>query len=407
MRLPGESRRLSRREILLWGVAAPTLLARAGRADLQPPLSLQLPGALVTLDLRDLTLTEAAERFARTTRIPFRMGAADEIEDGAPSRGGGSNLNLTRRATLTWNNTRLGDAMRDLCRAYDCDLAWDHDFKGLVALPEPFPTGPIAKVGPFAVEVRELRFDDRRLVYSPPLSPTSTIERKLSVNLTFRFPGADAAEFAGLRYLRLVDNFGRDALALLDGDDFDTSEVSPFPDECRRFITCEWPYAAPHRLKLIEGEALLYRQAKRDVQEFRVTAEKKRQVREIPGGVAMVEVGADADDPSRLEVGLAARGDGELTFAGFPHAWATCENGIRYPLAIESDSVEELNGLEGATYALTLPPDTSPVVSVHLNLIRRAHPDRRVPFRFRDYPTILSPGTPVPAPKPSTPVKPK
>jgi hypothetical protein len=405
MQLPRESRRLSRREILLLGAAAPALITRAARADIQPPLSLQLPGALVTLDLRDLTLTEAAERFARSTRIPFRMGAADEAEDRIPPSAAPPNLNLTRRATLTWENTRLGDAMRALCKAYDCDLAWDHDFRGLVALPEPFPTGPATKAGPFTVDIRELRFDDRRLVYAPPLSPTSTIERKLSVALSIRFPGADAAEFAGLRYLRLVDSFGRDAVSLLDGDDFDASEISPFPDECRRFITCEWPYPAPHRLKLIEGEAVLYRQLKRDIQEFKLTGQKERQVREVPGGVAMVEFGADEDDPSRLEVGLAVRGEGELTFGGFPHAWVTCENGVRYPLAAESDSVEELNGLEGATFALTLPPDTSPVQSVHLNLVRRSHPDRRVPFRFRDYPTILAPEAP--SPKPSTPVKPK
>jgi hypothetical protein len=361
----------------------------------------------VTLDLRDLTLTEAAERFARTTRIPFRMGTIDEDGDRLPTESAGAALNLTHRATLSWKNTRLGDAMRDFCRAYECDLAWDHDFRGLVALAEPFATGPVAKAGPFSVDVRELGFDDRRLVYSPPLAPTSTIERKLTVGLTFRFSGADASEFAGLRYLRLVDTNGRDALSLLDGEDFDAAELSPFPDECRRLVTCDWPYAAPHRLRLIEGEALLYRQVKREIQEFRVPGEKKRQFREIPGGIAMVEIGADEDDPSRVEVGLAARGDGELTFAGFPHAWVTCENGVRYPLAAESDSVEELNGLEGATYALTLPPDTSPVRSVHLNLIRRSQPDRRVPFRFRDYPTVLAPdlAPPVPAPKPATPVK--
>lgn len=244
---------------MAWGVCALAAAAWAGtgtgaalpRARAPRGISLELPAA---------TLGEAVAALSAALGVL--------VEPPRPVEPAATRLDFTRRARFAVHETTPGAALRELMRIYRCGLMWAPSPSGKgygyrVTLPTGLQ-GAEARVPGYAVRLSELRFTDLRSFDED--APTVYAERTVGLELTVRADGGDVAAIESVDAVRIVDQAGRDALGRPDEREEDAEAEradDSLPDEVRRRFTCEWPYPAPRRVRLVEGELVLFRRTRR------------------------------------------------------------------------------------------------------------------------------------------------
>lgn len=392
-----------------WTILALLMLiplgARMTAAQAPPPVTPLPTAARFTLALEEATLPEAVAALSRAIRLPMVLSA--EV----------AKQSATRRARLAITNATLSRALREFGRVFDCTLSWeplpDAPGCGFRVLPGPAPGGPEFRLPGYRVAVLGLTFTDQRSFDED--SAAIFTERSLGLSLSARAENGDIAPIESLDNIRVVDQNGRDALATAhdrDGDEPETEVDTTLPDEQPQQFVADWPYPAPHRLKLIEGELVLYRKVRRTTLRLPIPEPGA-----LPSSVRFGDARAQLleDTPGRryllrvthspgITGGRDLRSAQELTFAGeFPFFSAMMPDGT--PVPLNGSFMGRTVQTEGIVEEIAVPAVESSVRPTHLvvRLALRSELGRRLRFRIENFPAILAPreaGTPMPIEKP-------
>jgi hypothetical protein len=355
--------------------------------------------ARITADLDNLTVREAARKLATilggyfSARDPAMMAhLASSHPDWfryctAPA------LDYTRRARLSWRDVPLGTALRQLCRAYDCNLHQDH-LGTYWVLPGPFATGPEVRAGGYSIELRHVGFLDARSSGDSPEDVTGL--RRLDLQFVIRSEMGDPAAIYGLENVRVVDQDRRDVLEPVERPGvLGLCNPSPFPDERLQSVSFDWPYPNPQRLWTIEADLVLYRHAHLTRIEMPIPEQSHTLVtRNVDGVAAELFLRHLHISEASLTVRFLPPPGVWLQYAGTaPQARLVLKDGTRQRFWVGSTSCAPTDIWK---------PDTSndcPSVVVRLlksepakiilDLVQVSEPDRRLHFRFTDYPMVL------------------
>ncbi len=363
--------------------------------------------ARLTGTLPNLNLPDAAARLSALMDLEVVLPEPEEpdLEEGEedPQAPGASlapaRFDLTQRATLAWKDAPLGEALRQFCRAYGCRLDWGGQPGGSLFLtPGVLPKGPVARVPGFSVEVAAIHYHDERTAEETGIDPE--VERGLELQLSVRADSGDPAPIYGFHNVRVVDDQNRDALeAEGEPDGFGLSSAaspSPFPDERVRSVPFAWPYPAPHRLHRIEGDLLLYSRIRRMPLDLRLP--KPGEMGEMrKAGPFRIEFQQSTFEAGTAALGLHVNIPPGVTLqpAGqLPRATLILEDGSRVPaLLFRTDSGDLGDGSRWHYQTLELEKGglkTRPV-RLQVDMLVKSDPDRKLPFRFTDYPAVITP----------------
>jgi hypothetical protein len=368
---------------------AALLAALALEAAAQPPVE-PAPPARLTVELAQATLAEAAARLSQLLGVRVRLASlAEAAQHDAPP------LNLSRRASLSLKDRPLPDALRAFCRAFDCRLAWDVP-AGYVVLPGPFPTGPEARIGEHAVSVTGITLAEDCTLDED--KPDFRVRRGLSLQLAIRALSGDPASIYGLENVRVVDDQGRDALDL-PADRVETSPLghtaaSPFSDERSQTVAFAWPYPAPRRLSVIEGDLVLYRSVRRLTLQLPLPPPGAAPVaRELAGvRLQLSETGGPGEEAGAL-VRFDLPPGTDLEVSGAPaRALLLLQDGTRLPARFEPGGWGLTDGWRTVHYTLRLPTGRARPVRMLWNVALKSDATVRRHFRFTAYPAVLATG---------------
>jgi hypothetical protein len=373
--------------------------ASSGPQASRPPSGFSVPR--ITGELDDLPLPEAARRLGELLSIPFEL--AEPEGTGAPS------LDRSLRARLSWKETPVGDALRQFCRAYHCRLELDEE-AGYRIEPGPFPAGPVCRLDGYLVELTEIGFFDRRAASE---GGPDEVERDLALEVAVRAASGDPSPICTVENVRVEDQHGRDALGKPDegqSEDGSPAVSSPFPDERRQYLLFDWPYPAPHRLRRIEGDLVLYRRVRHVTEELEIHSTLPTQPGVAVGDARIQLVRSLPRTPeypySRYVVRLLGAADMHLQLAGaIPPAQLVLQDGSRVPLVADAISRGEYNGAPVAEYSLRAQGVEGKPDRLLLRLVLQSQPDRRLRFTFVDYPAEIAPPPAPPAGAPRKPPK--
>lgn len=375
-----ESRmRLTRLLVLVLGTVS---AAVAGAA--QAPAPTPLPAATrVTLTLETATLPEAAAALSRAIHLPVLV--PEEV----------AAKYVSRRARLTLTNASLSHALREFGRVFDCTVTWgvlpEAPGCGFHVQPGPAPGGPEFRLPGYRVAVLDLTFKDQRSFDED--STAVFPDRSLGLHLSARAENGDIAPIESLDNIRVVDQDGRDALARPDDRDGDEPEGEPdttLPDEQPQQFLAEWPYPAPHRLKLIEGELVLYRKVRRATLRLPIPAEGGTPTT-VRFGDARAQLAEDVPG-RRYLLRITHAADETLAFAGeFPFLAAAMPDGTQLPL--DGSVMGRTVQTEGVVEEIWIPSERTATRPTQLvaRVALRSEPGRRLRFRIEDFPATLAP----------------
>jgi hypothetical protein len=406
--VPQKGARVSVQRWMMWTLLG-VLPIGVGSSVAQAPAPTPPPtAARVTLTLEAATLSDAATALSRAIRLPVLV-----PEDMAAKYAG-------RRARLALANASLSQALRQFCTAFDCTVAWevlpDAPGCGFLVRSGPAPQGPEARLPGYRVAVLGLTFTDRRSFDED--SAAVFADRSVGLHLAARAENGDIGPIESMENIRIVDQNGRDALAPMNDRDGDEPEGEPdttLPDEQPQRFLAEWPYPAPHRLKLIEGELVLYKKVRRATLRIPVPAEGAPPTT-LRFGDARAQLAEDVPG-QRYLLRITHGTEQELAFAGeFPFLAAALPDGTQLPLngAVVGRSEQQ----EGVVEEIWIPSERKAGRPTHLivRLALRSEPGRRMRFRIENFPATLAPSED-PAPRPvrlpatplpgNSPVKPK
>ena len=366
-----------------------------GISAAQAPAPAPLPAAAhVSLTLDAATLPEAASTLSRAIRLPIVVPESIATQYAA------------RRARLVLSNASLSQALREFGRVFDCNLSWeplaDAPGYGFHVLSGPAPGGPEFRLPGYRVAVLDLSFTDQRSLDED--SGEVSADRSLGLHLSARADNGDIGPIESLDSVRVVDQDGRDALATphdRDGDEAEGEVDTTFPDEQPQQFVAVWPYPTPHRLKLIEGELVLYRKVRRATLRLPIPAEGALSPM-IRFGDARAQLAEDVPG-QRYLLRITYAPDQVLAFAGeFPFVAAVMPDGTQLPLngVMMGRSVQT----DGVVEEIWIPSERTKVRPTHLQVrvALRSEPGRRLRFRIENFPATLAPpeaGSPTPNPQ--------
>ncbi|MFN3649588.1 MAG: hypothetical protein ACK47B_08395 [Armatimonadota bacterium] len=357
------------------------------------------PAALpqrISAELREVTVREAAETLGSLIGVGVDVPAPPTArEDGLPV------LDYERRATLSWKDAPLAQALREFCAAYGCSLA--RDYRGSYnVLPEPLPSGPELKLEGFVLSVRRIQFGDYRSTGEAP--DDNQTRRALHLEFGLRAVDAEMASLYGLNHVRVVDQSGRDRLdpsdPALNPTPAGRTEIGPFPDERIQRVVLEWPYPTPHRLRKIEGDLVLYQAVRRRKVVVPIPAANERpetiRTQELQFGYSQVSHGPES---FQALVQVVHPPTAELLLSGSaPPVTLELEDGTT---ATARTLINSWGFSEGVlTGYVTVNAGRLPSRPVRMvwDVAFRSQVTRKVRFQWESYPAILGPA-PAPAAK--------
>lgn len=384
--------------------AAPPVIPPARPAA--PPVEATPDGPPpVTAELANLPLREAAPKLAELTGLEIVL---PEVEENPPPTGEAiptaapapspPRLDLDRRATLSWRNTPLAQALREFCRAYACRFDSSGDLGGTLYLNAgTLPSGPHATTGGYSVEVAHVHFRDERT--ADLAGQEATVDRGIDLQLQVRARSGDPTPIYGFHNVRIIDDQGRDALEHPgERDAFGLSGgVTPtaFPDERRRQVSFPWPYPVPRRLRTIEGDLILFSQLRRIPVDLRLPRAGDPPLARKFGPIQLETREASFED-GRYTLGLhltAPGGLGVQIAGALPRATLVLADGTAVRASLsggDSGDEDDGSGAHLTSYELAAPGLKQRPARLLLDLVLKSDPDRRLHFRLQDYPAILS-----------------
>ncbi len=357
----------------------------------------------ISAELRDLAIEDAAARLESILRVkvhvpprlpaggdaaPSRLAVAPPVPGNAPDL-----LDYERRGSFSWKDVPVADALREFCRHYRCSLGMD--YRGnLTVSPIPLATGPTASAGDYQVRVEALNYTDSRSVDA---LGEFTARRNLSLQFAIRAVSAHVARIHSLENIRVEDQAGRDVLEKpAPGQLPGPAAPRAFPDERGQTVRLEWPYPRPERLRLIEGDLLLYRRV--SLQQVEIAVPAPGQISDIveSGDVhcQLVQVDSSAEG-LRVTLRLMCPAEMGVLLNAFP---ATAEivlpKGQRVPMVVTGMGWGMSEGWKSMDFSLAVAGQKDVQGKLRLRFLRQERPDRRVHFRLTDFPYPLSPGLP-------------
>lgn len=341
----------------------------------------------ISAELRDLTLAEAATRLGSVlgVRIHVPPPVAATPAGSAPG-----SPDYDRKRSFSWRDTPLADALRQFCRDYGCSLGVD--YRGnLTVLPVPLATGPVATVAGYQVQVESLNYSDSRSFND---LGEFTARRFLSLQFTLRAASDHAARIYALENVRVEDQAGRDVLDKA-GRSQPLTPAAPraFPDERGQNVRLEWPYPRPERLRLIEGDLVLYRRVSPQQVEFDLPAPgQTSEIKEI-GDVHCQLVQVDASTEGfRTTLRVMCPAAMGVLLNGVPSAAEfVLPDGKRVPAAVTGMGWGMSQGWKSMDFFLYVNGRADLRGRLKLRFIRQEDPERRLHFRITDFPYPLSP----------------
>lgn len=387
--------------------------------DPGPRLLPEVMAPRVTGSIENLDLTAGAERLSQLSGVtiavpsPPKEAAAGSADSTEPV------LDYSRRARLTWKDTPTANALRDFCRAYGCSLA--RNYRGTLAVaPGVLPAGPVVQADGYAVELNRVSYSDYRSTGEAP--EDLTVRRLLTLVVGIRAETGDTLAVAGIENLRALDQDGRDVLDQTPDSALPSpggrTLPGPFPDQRLQTVSFEWPYPRPYRLKLIEGDLVLYRSIRRSAPEVKLPHDDE------PQAVATLGEGQVQFSQVRNQVGtfsamlhVTQPANVEFAALGGPTPLGlVLEDGSRVSASAYMNSWGFNDGWLTGYVSLSATGLKSRPVQLVWPLATRSETTRRVHFRFENYPAILGPpparaaappARPKPGPRPAAPRKPK
>lgn len=377
-------------------------LSAAPRAPAAPaPGAVSTAARRVTLHLDQATLAEAAARVAEATGMPLRLSGpgGDEPGDEDPAP------DPTRRASLDLREMPVPDALRAFCRAFDCVLT-ALPAGGCLVAAGPYPSGPVIRTPELEISLDEVSFDDLRTQQEP--GEEVDVNRDLTLHLSLRVPGGDGARVRGVRRLRVVDQAGRDRLLSVPAPAVGVRvRPGPFSDTRHAEISLTWPYPTPQRLRLIEGETVLFGGATRLVVDLPVPTAGAVPV-ELGWGTGQLALREPGSGRFGATLSLTHPAGIALSLPG-PEEPATMllPGGTRVPLFAFLHSTPSGGELRTTMTLGSEAPFPAAPERLRLVVVLGSPPERSVPFRFQEVTTGFpaEPAPPRPAARPVPPRK--
>lgn len=362
----------------------------------------------VTAELKDLTLEDAARRLAEITglgvMVPSRpIPPAEGRRVPKPTF---PPLDFNRRASFSWRDTPLAEALREFCRTYGCSLT--ADYRGnLLVTSTPLREGLNVELAGHTVSVTGVSFTDSRTVDD---DGQLVARRYLQLQFAVRARTQHVAHIYGLENVRVEDQLGRDLLdrANLPGV-LAPARVGAFPDERLQTVRYEWPYPHPERLRLIEGDLVLYRQVMPGNLELTIPALGQTSEIKEANEVQCQLVQVDPQQTGfRATLRVVSPQNIGVLFSGQGVAELVMTDGTRRAVLISSLGWGSSDGWRSNDYSLQVPNLTERPARLSLRFIRQAFPEQRTHFRIANYPVRLRTGPEplTPAPRSPAPTKP-
>jgi hypothetical protein len=257
---------------------------------------------------------------------------------------------------------------------------------------------PVQQLAGYELRIARLSFSDERSLGEDPAD--LEVRRSLHLSFSIRAPGvgagpADPERIRGVENVRIEDQNGRDVLAPSLNEVFGPDRpAAPGTSAQERVqqVALEWPYPAPERIRLITGELVLYRTARRASVELGLPRDDAPTQRDL--GECQLQIQQVRRRGKKLEVMvrfLYPPGVQPQTATLEPPAVAILEDGTRLPMRALSTSWPVVDGLRTTQQLLTADGVTARPTKLAWNLVVKSDPSRRIPFRFTDYPGTLAP----------------
>ncbi len=362
----------------------------------------------LTLELKDVTLREAAAALAKATGLTLTVPPAISSPGGVitVTDAGLLAFDEARKASFNWKDTPVSDALRDYCRAFACSLTRDYR-GGLGVSPFPSPVGPVAKVPGFALGVGRITFSDYRTSGDEVADPAP--RRSLGLQLQIRAEGVDPATLLGLENVRVLDQDSRDVLdvqtQVAAGGAGGRTQPTAFPDERSQSFSFDWPYPAPRRLKRIEGDLIVARSIKRGQLEMVIPPPSELTI--IQAGDAQIQFVQVNNNLSNFQLSLQVVQPPTLDLQASNGSSAVrllLEDGTTVPATASINYWNAQDGWTSGYASVNAQNLKSKPVKLIWSVVTKSEQMRRYHFRLDNYPAILdespAPKTPAPVLKP-------
>ncbi len=354
-----------------------------------PPVD-QITGSIPNLDLINAVVL-LGKLSGLTVSVPPRPDSPPPVGNGAVR------LDYDRRATLNWDKKPLSDALREFCRAYGCGLMRDYR-GGLTVTPGPLPSGPVARVPGFQIEVSRIQFSDSRT--SGEEAADNPPRRVLQISLLVRTTGGDMGTILTIENVRILDQAGRDVLDLGSGGSIGPTGrtvQTAFPDERQQTFTFDWPYPNPSQLKVIEGDLLVCRSVRRTSLEIPLTAETNRSTVNFGDAQLQFSTLQVRDDSINASLQVVQPPTLDLqTGNGQTPVSAVFSDGTRRPLLASINYWNVQDGWMSGYASIQGSGLPSAPVKLIWDALLKSEATRRHHFRFSAFPGQIYPEQPAP-----------